>query len=102
METCCPGACPAEDVDGQARQPIGGSAHHLCEMLVEGDAAIDSVGPGKGHGDGQYGVRADPRFCRGPVERDHGLVEITLIFEEATGERGLKLSANIRRRATTA
>src|ERR1700730_16870223 len=85
----------AEKIDSQARKRIHGSTQHVGEMLVKRNATFSCVGSREGDGHGQNGIRADSRFGRSSIERDHRSVQFRLVSEHASRQRALKFSANI-------
>src|ERR1700691_2686961 len=92
----------AEKIDGQARQRVRRSAHHVGEMLVERNTKLHRSGPCEGDGYSQNGIRSDSRFYRRSVEPDHRSIQFSLVCEHPAGQSILKRSANVRCRATAA
>src|SRR5882724_9693989 len=92
----------AEKIDSQARQPIHGSTQHVGEMLVERNATFRCVGSREGDGDRQDGIRTNSRFGGSSIERDHRLIQFSLVSKHTARQRLLKHSANICCRATAA
>src|SRR5580700_8203107 len=92
---------PAEKINSQARQRARDGSPHIGKMTIEGNTTRLCAGAGEGDRDRQNRVCPYPRLRGRPVERDHRLVQFSLI--ERTASQGVvKLCANVRRCATTA